>query len=121
MAPFVTEPARIHLLSYVSSLNGELAGWDSLIHVSARAAIMRLRHTSIRLRMLLLVLVPLAALILVYGYSVAGQVSTAVGLANAGKISGTTIKPVTDALVALNQERTGAIQYLAASSSQTIG
>jgi signal transduction histidine kinase len=71
--------------------------------------------------MLLLVLVPLAALILVYGYSVAGQVSTATGLANAGKISGTTIKPITDALIALNQERTGAIQYLAANSNQTIG
>jgi signal transduction histidine kinase len=82
---------------------------------------MRLRHTSIRLRMLLLVLVPLAALILVYGYSVAGQVSTAIGLANAGKISGTTITPITDALVALNQERSGATQYLVAHSPQAIG
>src|SRR5215472_17476328 len=82
---------------------------------------MRLRRTSIRRRMLLLVLVPLTALILVYGYAVAGQVSTAVGLANAGKISGATIKPITDALVALNQERSGAVQYLASSSSQAIG
>src|SRR5215469_3355204 len=79
---------------------------------------MRLRHTSIRRRMLLLVLVPLAALILVYAYAVAGQFGTAVGLANAGKISGTTIKPITDALVALNTERTGAVQYLAANPSQ---
>jgi hypothetical protein len=82
---------------------------------------MRLRHTSIRMRTLLLVLVPLLALILVYAYAVAGQVSTAVGLANAGKISGTTIKPVTDALVALNAERSGAIQYLASPSGQAIG
>src|SRR5215468_1425873 len=82
---------------------------------------MRLRHTSIRLRMLLLVLVPLTALILVYAYSVAGQVSTAVGLANAGKISGTTITPITDALVALNGERSGAVLYLASHSSQAIG
>jgi signal transduction histidine kinase len=71
--------------------------------------------------MLLLVLVPLMALILVYAYSVAGQVSTAVGLANAGKISGTTITPITDALVALNQERSGAVQYLASGSPQAIG
>lgn len=82
---------------------------------------MRLRHTSIRLRMLLLVLVPLTALILVYAYAVAGQVSTAVGLANAGKISGTTIKPITDAMVALNAERSGAVQYLASRASQAAG
>jgi len=82
---------------------------------------MRLRHTSIRRRILLLVLVPLLALILVYAYAVAGQVHTAVGLANAGKISGTTITPVTDAMVALNAERSGAVQYLAAPTSQAIG
>jgi signal transduction histidine kinase len=79
---------------------------------------MRLRHTSIRLRMLLLVMVPLLALILVYGYAVAGQVSTAVGLANAGKISGTTITPVTDTMTALNAERTSAMEYLAAGQNQ---
>jgi len=82
---------------------------------------MRLRRTSIRLRMLLLVLVPLLALILVYTYAVAGQVTTAVGLANAGKISGTTIKPMTDALAALNAERSGAVQYLVSGSSQALG
>src|SRR5215472_9383037 len=82
---------------------------------------MRLRHTSIRRRILLLVLVPLLSLILVYAYAVAGQVHTAVGLANAGKISGTTITPVTDAMVALNAERSGAVQYLAAPTSQAIG
>jgi signal transduction histidine kinase len=81
---------------------------------------MRLRHTSIRLRMILLVLVPLLALILVYGYAVAGQVSTAVGLANAGKISGTTITPVTDTMMALNAERSAAVQYLASRSSQAL-
>ncbi len=80
------------------------------------AHIMTLRHTSIRTRIFLLVLVPLLALILVYGYAVAGQVSTAVGLANAGKISGTTITPVTDTMTALNAERTSAVQYLASGS-----
>jgi len=77
---------------------------------------MRLRHRSIRSRMVLLVLVPLTALILVYAYAVAGQVSTAVGLANAGQISGTTITPVTDAMTALSAERTAAVQVLAAHS-----
>jgi signal transduction histidine kinase len=81
---------------------------------------MRLRHTSIRLRMILLVSVPLAALVLVYGYSVAGQFSTARGLANAGKISGTTITPVTDAMMALNAERAAAAQYLSSHSSQAL-
>jgi signal transduction histidine kinase len=81
---------------------------------------MRLRHTSIRLRMLLLVLVPLVALILVYTYAVAGQVNTAVGLANAGQISGTTITPVTDAMMALNAERSAAVEYLGSRSSQAL-
>src|SRR5215472_8517056 len=82
---------------------------------------MRLRHTSIRRRMLLLVLVPLTALVFVYAYAVAGQVSTAVGLANAGKISGTTIRPITDATIALNAERSGAVQDLASRSDQATG
>lgn len=79
------------------------------------------RRSSIRLRMLLLVLVPLIALVLVYAYAVAGQVSTAMGLANAGKVSGTTITPVADSLVALNAERSAAVQYLVSRSSQAKG
>ena len=79
---------------------------------------MTLRHTSIRTRMLLLVSVPLLALIAVYAYAVVGQFGTAVGLANAGKVSGTTITPVSDAVVALNAERGGATLYLATGSTQ---
>jgi signal transduction histidine kinase len=79
---------------------------------------MTLRHTSIRTRMFLLVSVPLLALIAIYAYAVVGQFGTAVGLANAGKVSGTTITPVSDAMVALNAERSGAVLYLAARSSQ---
>ncbi len=79
---------------------------------------MSLRHTSIRTRMFLLVSVPLLALIGVYAYAVAGQFGTAVGLANAGKVSGTTITPVSDAMVALNTERSGAVMYLVTRSSQ---
>ena len=79
---------------------------------------MTLRHTSIRTRMFLLVSVPLLALIAIYAYAVVGQFGTAVGLANAGKVSGTTIAPVSDAMVALNAERSGAVLYLASRSSQ---
>src|SRR5215469_7508605 len=81
---------------------------------------MRLRHTSIRVRMILLVLVPLLALIGIYAYAVVGQVSTAVGLANAGKISGTTITPVSNAMVALNAERSGAVGYLVSRSGPAL-
>jgi signal transduction histidine kinase len=77
---------------------------------------MRLRHTSIRQRMLLLVLIPLVALIGVYAYAVAGQLGTAVGLANAGRVSGTTITPVSDAMIALSAERSGAAGYLVSQS-----
>jgi hypothetical protein len=79
---------------------------------------MTLRHTSIRTRMFLLVSVPLLALIGIYAYAVVGQFGTAVGLANAGKVSGTTITPLSDTMVALNAERTGAVLYLATRSSQ---
>jgi signal transduction histidine kinase len=81
---------------------------------------MSLRHTSIRLRMFLLVSVPMLALIGVYAYAVAGQLGTAVGLANAGKVSGTTITPLSDAMIALNAERSGAAQYLVAQSGQAM-
>lgn len=78
---------------------------------------MSLRRTSIRLRMFLLVSVPLLALIGVYAFAVADQLGTAVGLANAGKVSGTTITPVSDALIALDAERSGATSYLVSQSS----
>ena len=81
---------------------------------------MRSRHTSIRVRMILLVLVPLLALIGIYAYAVVGQVGTAVGLANAGKISGTTITPVSNAMVALNAERSGAVGYLVSRSGPAL-
>jgi signal transduction histidine kinase len=70
--------------------------------------------------MILLVLVPLLALIGIYAYAVVGQVGTAVGLANAGKISGTTITPVSNAMVALNAERSGAIGYLVSRSGPAL-
>jgi len=81
---------------------------------------MRLRHTSIRLRMFLLVSVPLLALIGVYAYAVAGQFGTAVGLANAGKVTGTTITPLTETMAALNAERSGSVGYLLTGSSQAM-
>jgi signal transduction histidine kinase len=90
----------------------------SLTHNHLRATTMSLRHTSIRTRMFLLVTVPLLVLAAVYAFAVAGQFGTAVGLANAGKVSGTTITPVSDAMAALNSERTSAVLYLATRSSQ---
>ena len=79
---------------------------------------MRLRHTSIRRRVFLLILVPLVATIAIYGYAVAGQFGTAVGLANAGKVSGATIDPISRAGQALIAERDAAVLYLVVPSSQ---
>ncbi len=81
---------------------------------------MRLRRASIRTRMVLLVLVPLVALIAIYGYAVVGQFGTAVGLANASKVGGATITPVAGAEVALSAERTGAVLYLGTHSGQAL-
>ncbi len=79
---------------------------------------MRLRHTSIRVRVFLLVLIPLVATIGIYAYAVGGESGTAVGLANAGKVSGATIRPLSATLVALSAERDAAVRYLVAPSSQ---
>src|SRR5215467_14472194 len=79
---------------------------------------MRLRHKSIRFRVFLLVLVPLAATIGIYGYAVVGQFGTAVGLANAGKVSGATIDPISKAAQALAAERDAAVYYLVVPSDQ---
>jgi len=77
-----------------------------------------LRHTSIRTRVFLLVLVPLVATIGIYGYAVAGQFGTAVGLSNAGKVSGATIDPISKASQALAAERDAAVYYLVVPSDQ---
>jgi hypothetical protein len=74
--------------------------------------VMRLRRTSIRVRVFMLVLVPLLALIGVYSFAVAGQLSTAVGLSNAGKVAAATITPMSSVLVGLNTERSLAVAYL---------
>jgi signal transduction histidine kinase len=79
---------------------------------------MVLRHTSIRIRVFLLVLVPLLALIGIYTYAVAGEIGTAVGLSNAGKVSGATITPLSKVMVALNAERSLAVGYLDTRSSR---
>ena len=81
---------------------------------------MRLRHTSIRVRVFLLVLIPLLATIGIYAYAVAGQFGTAVGLANAGKVSGATIRPMSRALLALTAERGAAVGYLISPSGQAL-
>jgi signal transduction histidine kinase len=79
---------------------------------------MRLRHTSIRVRVFLLVLIPLLATIGIYAYAVGGEFGTAVGLANAGKVSGATIRPLQATLVALSAERDAAVRYLVTPTSQ---
>jgi signal transduction histidine kinase len=68
----------------------------------------------------LLVLVPLVATIGIYGYAVAGQFGTAVGLANAGKVSGATIDPISKATQALAAERDAAVYDLVIPSSQAM-
>jgi signal transduction histidine kinase len=81
---------------------------------------MRLRHTSIRVRVFLLVLIPLLATIGIYTYAVANQFGTAVGLANAGKVSGATIRPLSATLLAMSAERDAAVRYLVAPSGQAM-
>jgi signal transduction histidine kinase len=67
---------------------------------------------SVRWTVFLLALVPLLAAIAIYAYAVAGQFGTAVGLANAGKVSGATIRPVAAMVAALTTERNAAVRYI---------
>lgn len=83
-----------------------------------RGYTLRLRHPSIRVRVFLLVLVPLVATIGIYGYAAIGQYGTAVGLANAGKVSGATIDPISKATQALAAERDAAVYDLVVPSDQ---
>jgi hypothetical protein len=83
-------------------------------------AAMRLRRTSIRVRVFLLVLIPLLALIGVYTFAVAGQLGTAVGLSSAGKVAGATITPTSKLLVGLNAERSLAVGYLGTRSGSLL-
>jgi len=73
---------------------------------------MRLPRPSVRWAVFLLVLVPLLAAVATYAYAVAGQFGTAVGLANAGKVSGATVRPVSAMVAALSAERNVAVRYI---------
>jgi len=81
---------------------------------------MRLGRASIRWTVFLLVLVPLVAAIAIYAYAVAGQFGTAIRLANAGKVSGATIRPVSAMVAALTSERDAAVGYILSPSNQAL-
>src|SRR5580704_14439112 len=75
---------------------------------------MGLRHKSIRLRILLLILVPLLSLIAVYAYATTGTVKTAIDLTNAGTVATDTVNPDAAVMGALATERSAAVLYVAA-------
>ncbi len=54
---------------------------------------MGLRHKSIRLRVLLLILVPLLSLVGVYAYATTSTVREAVSLARAGQVDEVSVTP----------------------------
>jgi len=81
---------------------------------------MRLRRPSVRWSVFLLVLVPLMAAVATYAYAVAGQFGTAIGLANAGKVSGATIRPVSAMVAALTAERNAAVHYILSPSHEAL-
>jgi signal transduction histidine kinase len=73
---------------------------------------MGLRHKSIRLRVILLVLIPLASLIGVYAYATSTTVATAVDLVRAGTVSDVTVTPTSNLVKAIDAERSLAVAYL---------
>jgi signal transduction histidine kinase len=73
---------------------------------------MGLRHRSIRLRVILLVLIPLVSLIGVYSYATTTTVRTAVALVRAGTVANVTVTPTTALVKQIDAERTLAVLYL---------
>ena len=81
---------------------------------------MGLRHKSIRLRVLLLILVPLLSLVGVYAYTTTNAVKTALDLTHAGTVANNTVTPDATVMQALATERSNAVLYVAAPNPKTL-
>jgi signal transduction histidine kinase len=81
---------------------------------------MGLRHQSIRLRVLLLVLIPVLSLIGVYAYAAAITVNAAVNLQKAKTVKNVTAEPAGALQTMLDQERRLALLYLAAPNNRAL-
>ncbi|HMH94406.1 MAG TPA: nitrate- and nitrite sensing domain-containing protein [Streptosporangiaceae bacterium] len=74
---------------------------------------MGLRHKSIRLRVLLLILVPLLSLVGVYAYATTQTARQAIDLAHAGQVANVSVSPTSALITAVAAERSAAMLYLA--------
>jgi signal transduction histidine kinase len=74
---------------------------------------MGLRHKSIRLRVLLLILVPLLSLLGVYAYATTQTARQAIDLAHAGQVANVSVTPTSNLINAVAAERSAAVMYLA--------
>ena len=79
---------------------------------------MGLRHKSIRLRVLLLILVPLLSLVGVYAYATTSTVREAVNLARAGQVDEVSVTPDARLMTELAAERSLAVVDLAAPTAR---
>jgi signal transduction histidine kinase len=74
---------------------------------------MGLRHKSIRLRVLLLILVPLLSLVGVYAFATSQTARQAIDLAHAGQVANVSVAPTSAVISAVAAERSAAVLYLA--------
>jgi signal transduction histidine kinase len=74
---------------------------------------MGLRHKSIRLRVLLLILVPLLSLLGVYAFATTQTARQAIDLAHAGQVANVSVAPTSALITAVAAERSAAVLYLA--------
>jgi hypothetical protein len=74
---------------------------------------MGLRHRSIRLRVGILIIVPVLCLIGLYGFAVSLTLGNALNQANAKSLTGTIVVPLSNFQQALNKERGYAVLMLA--------
>jgi signal transduction histidine kinase len=82
---------------------------------------MGLRHKSIRLRVFLLVMIPILSLIGVYAFAATTTVSAAVSLSRAKTVKNVIAAPAGALQTQLDKERGLALQYLAAKTQRALG
>ncbi len=75
---------------------------------------MGLRHKSIRLRVLLLIIIPLLSLLGVYAYATTTTTETAVSLLHGSQVNNVSVQPAANIMKAIAVERMDAVIYIVA-------
>src|SRR5580700_199842 len=94
---------------------------SAAVQLLIRGTSMGLRHKSIRLRVLLLIIIPLLSLLGVYAYATTTTVETAVQLLHGTQVNNVSVQPAANIMKAIAVEREAAVMYLVDPTPQAQG